>query len=374
MENFVFRKSKIEQGGLVFIFDDKSERDKNWNKDLCDLEDSLKKSNFEILSYYNIKMEDIIFLAKNEKKLETCNSIICIIIGHISIDKMRIILDAFEQCETLKLKPKIFFNQTEKKTESKSSSNDTFQITVNFNVMKYLYDESIVFYYRHDLNNFFFQNLSKVIETERNWMSFHDLVEILNEKFLNSNLPKIEQKNSYDSENAKNLHDIAIRHWNNDEYDKALSVFEKELELLRNENISNEMSVIALKLVGDIYYIKNNLHQAYTHYIQALETSNKVYKNDDGLQNRYLILKNLGALNFTKNDFENAIFYYEQAVKIQRKLYNNLELANSLHTLGVCCLKQNQEKTAIVYITEALDIKKRLFGALAINEDSSLKS
>ena len=376
MENNLFISAKVHQGGVVYICDenDENERmlDQRWSKDLSNLKVILEKLNFDVFVSYNTDTDHIISLASNLNQFEEKNykSLLCIIFGHKTNDQIRAIKEAFKQSEALNSKPMIFFNQQEKKIENKSN------FTVNFKVIKYVYDEYIEFNYGHHLSYLLIICLRKIlsnIETDNieSWLSLNDFMQILSDFMLNAPDPNVDSDSNSETEN----HDINLdqeffnsgnRYFNNGEYDQALGVLEKELDLFRSGKINaNENIAMALKLLGDIYYIKNNLNQACVYYKQGLEICDRVFQIDGGFYLKSSIFLNLGSLSLMKSDFENGVIYYRQAIEMKRCQFNyldNIDLADLLNNLGFCYLQKNDKQTAIHYLSESLDMKKRLLG------------
>ena len=208
--------------------------------------------------------------------------------------------------------------------------------------------------------------MSKILNTidihnEESWLSFNDLTEILSEVMLNGPKSIISNNElSFDPDLGKKLGEMGTRHFQNGEYDQAISCMEKALDFFK-KNTAIEMSIenkaMALKSLGLIYRLEGNLEQSSTHLKQALEIYNCLYNNNEGYLIKSEILSSLGAVALLKADVENGIVYFKQAVEMRRKLYksiDNSDLAQSLNNLGTCYLLQKDIATAIVYLTEAM--------------------
>ena len=386
-ENLIFFLNKV-QNGVAIIWDERSENeiksDQSWTKDLNELEVSLCKLKYDIVYYYGPNNDKLIWLSKLEDTFNNYKSLICIIFGHKTIDQMKTVVDAFEKCQTLNRKPKLFFNQLEKK----KNEDDGSLIRINWNVMKYIDDESIRFYYRHDLNSFFIQNLSKILNTidihnEESWLSFNDLTQILSEVMVSGPKSIISNNElSFDPDLGKKLLEMGDRHLKNGEYNQALSCTEKALDFFK-ENTAIEMFIeekaLALKNLGFHYLVKGNLEQSLTHFKQALEIYNRLYIYDYNENEGYLIkseiLHGMGFIALQKADYENGFVYCKQAVEMRRKLYksiDNSDLALSLNDLGFCYFFQKDIATAIVYLTESMEMSKRLLNVKKITIDEDL--
>jgi tetratricopeptide (TPR) repeat protein len=382
-ENLVFFLNKVHDG-VAIIWDERSENeiksDQSWTKDLNELEVSLCKLKYDIVYFYGPNNDKIIWLSKLEDTFNNYSSLICLIFGHKTIDQMKSIVDAFEKCQTLNRKPKLFFNQLEKEKNEDNGS----LIRINWKVMKYIDDESIRFYYRHDLNSFFIQNLSKILNTidihnEESWLSFNDLTTILSEVILNGPKSIISNNElSFDPDLGRKLGEMGARHFQNGEYDQAISCMEKALDFFK-ENSAIETSIenkaLVLKNLGLLYGLKRNLEQSSTYFKQALENYNRLYNENEGYLIKSEILSSLGAVALLKADFENGIVYFKQAVEMRRKLYksiDNSDLALSLNNLGACYLFQKDISTAIVYLTESMEMSKRLLNVKKITIDENL--
>ena len=153
-KDFIFFHAKIHEGGVAFICDDLSEKEResdlNRNKDLEDLKESLGKLNYSVVTLYNFCIDEIISLAKLLYKIQDYKSLLCIIFSHKSNDQMKIIVEAFDNCDTLNSKPKLFFNPLEEKKDDDTVSSLNCVIKFCCNVMQYFEDETFKFFYRHD--------------------------------------------------------------------------------------------------------------------------------------------------------------------------------------------------------------------------------
>ncbi len=74
-------------------------------------------------------------------------------------------------------------------------------------------------------------------------------------------------------------------------------------------------------------------------------------------------------------DFESGILFLKQAVEMKRQLFkneDNLDLAQSINSLGMCYLQKKETSTALVYFIAAYDMRKRLFDVKKISIDEGL--
>jgi hypothetical protein len=122
--------------------------------------------------------------------------------------------------------------------------------------MKYIIDETLKFFYRHDLNSFFIQNVCKVlntidIENAESWLSFNDFIDIISE-IMSKNTPKVEPH-----KNDKNVPSLAS------DYDRNVGIrflkigfsVQKYNTLIKNQNFA----IINPQNKHDKFYFRMNL-------------------------------------------------------------------------------------------------------------------
>jgi tetratricopeptide (TPR) repeat protein len=377
----------IHQDGLAIIWDDlaESEQTPEWKSDLGNLEASFLKLKYDVVCLNGSGIEEIISLSKMENKFQKYKCLICTIFGSKTKDQIQSIVDAFDQCSDLKGKPKLFFAQLENKKYvlyDDEEIMDDIQYYKNFtlSVMTHFCDESLEFFYRHDLNSYFIQNVCKILntidlDTAESWLSFNDFIEILDGIIMNA--PKVElHNNDYFPNVGKCLYELGDKYERTGDNDKALSFYKRALEYFRLfSEEKDENAALCLKDIGTVYMAKKNYEQASVHYKESLAIYNRIYQQDEGYVHKSFILHNLGFIAMQNDDFESGIFFFKQAVEMRRQLYknvDNIDLADSLNNLVLGYLEKEEWSTALVYLIEAYDMRKRLLDLKKISIDKGL--
>jgi len=376
----------IHQDGLAIIWDDLAESE--WKNQLNDLKASFEKLKYDVVCLNGSEIEELISLSKMENKFQKYKCLICTIFGYKTKDQIQSIVDAFDQCSTLKGKPKLFFAQQQKKKDDVEKTIDGIRISVNVNVMQFDFNEGLEYLYRHDLSSFFIQGVCKILNTididiAESWLSFNDFIDIISKKMTNTSKVELHKNelgllSDYDRNIGIDWHVLGVQHAESGNYYEALSFYLRALGYFRHfseEMDASENAALCLRDIGTVYMAKKNYEQASVHYKESLAIYNRIYQQDEGYVNKSFILHNLGTMAVPTADFESGIFFLKQAVEMRRQLFkneDNLDLAQSINSLGMCYLQKKETSTALVYFIAAYDMRKRLFDLKKISIDEGL--
>jgi tetratricopeptide (TPR) repeat protein len=109
---------------------------------------------------------------------------------------------------------------------------------------------------------------------------------------------------------------------------------------------------LALNNVGNIFYLKNDLHSAQTYYEETLRLGNE---SDD----RYVKsvgLTSLGITLFRQGKLVEANLYYQESLALNREMGDKVGLSLIHCYLGLLALGQNQPSQARASFVEGLTI------------------
>jgi len=202
----------------------------------------------------------------------------------------------------------------------------------------------------------------------KNLNMYQDSLESFN---LSLNIKKeIFGNNDNDESVANNIENIGLVHEDLCEYEKALSFYEKSLDMNRKifKN-DNQLSIaINLHYIGKIYE-KLSLYEISLAYIKrSIEISHDLFvkKNCDDKRfylNIAALSVNAGIVFSNLSQFDEAIFNFDGALKIYETISENVQKANVLLNKGNIYFEKSLYKEAVLNYEQALKLKKNFFGS-----------
>lgn len=201
---------------------------------------------------------------------------------------------------------------------------------------------------------------SSKVDTIRFWAYSElawELKEVNKKDAIHYSTQLIEQSQKVNNQKwyAQGLNDLGITYFSAGDNDKALSNFEKSLEIRRKlgskKDIASSLSKIAV--------IKTEKAQ----YGDALKIQLEVLKLYEELDIKPYIshtCNNIGALYSNINNFELSNKYLKRAYQIEKEIGNNSGLAVTLASMGSNFSDLQQFDSAIIYINDAKTIFKEI--------------
>ncbi|MFH2144062.1 MAG: tetratricopeptide repeat protein, partial [Bacteroidota bacterium] len=166
------------------------------------------------------------------------------------------------------------------------------------------------------------------------------------------------------SKNQVQLYIKISDHYTKINADSSFSYAEKAYNLaVSNEDKNSE--VIALNIMGDIYYDKGLYDESIECYQKALDI-NILLKNDTNIAASYNFI---GMIYEGRADYEKSLIFYDKALDINKRLNYLPSLANNYNNIGMIYFNYGKYDEAIEHYLEAIKIDSILnrFNNLAID-------
>lgn len=154
---------------------------------------------------------------------------------------------------------------------------------------------------------------------------------------------------------ADSLRDLALKSYDNGEYDKALQLFQEELKL-RKEINDRDGEAESFNNIGNLHYVLGEYEKAIGYYAEAL----KIMKELGNQAGEFYALFYIGNAYYSLSKYEDVLKFYIDALEIIKETHNRDSEGTMLNSLGVVCENLERYEDAIKYYTEALKIKKEI--------------
>ncbi len=166
---------------------------------------------------------------------------------------------------------------------------------------------------------------------------------------------KIAAKSGKKAWEADALLDMGSSYGNLGEFEKALELLNKSLDL--RKEISDTAGIAkALNNIGIIYYYKGDYDGAIEQWLKSVKIEEQL-GHKTGMANN---LNNIAAVVYQTGDIEKAIDYNKQALAIRREINDVRGMTSSLQNLSVIFQGQKEYERALVYQREALELAETL--------------
>jgi len=130
-------------------------------------------------------------------------------------------------------------------------------------------------------------------------------------------------------------------------YNSAIQYFEKTLDIDLEHNENDVAST--LNAMANVHYNKDEFDQALTFYERSLLTD-KQYGNKAGIGVSW---NNIGNVYFYKDEYKSALDYYNKSLKIKKKQNNQEGLAITYHNIGNVYNRLKKIEEALNYISQS---------------------
>ena len=169
---------------------------------------------------------------------------------------------------------------------------------------------------------------------------------------------------------AKNHRDVAVVlsgiaeiHQERGEMDEALRLYEESLEAGKSALGENHPEIAQiLNRLGNFHYVNKNYDAAYDVYSQGLAIEKSILDNANGI----VSLCNLGEIHRQRKEWDAAIKTFKLVLGIQRnqagKGKQNVEIATTLHVIGLTYDKKGDTEAALRFLQEALLMRRFVLG------------
>lgn len=166
---------------------------------------------------------------------------------------------------------------------------------------------------------------------------------------------QLSQKNNQDLTTAECNYVLGEAYYLLEDLDKANVHFIDALS--QYKSLKNDVGIGEAKSgLGKIAYKKGETSAALTHFSEALEIFEKI-KYENGLPGLYI---NIAILYDEQNNFKQAIDFYQKALEAALKIDDPSSVASAYTNMGGIYALQNDFKKAIECLEKAIDIKKQL--------------
>lgn len=185
---------------------------------------------------------------------------------------------------------------------------------------------------------------------------YHDVLGIKDSaEYYFSKALKMSRANSFYNIEVMCLNNLGMFHWNNGQFNQALTYFFDALALQEEKYPENKLGRSTyLSNIGLIYQELKQYEKAITYHLQALETREKY----DLLSEQSISLANLGVCYKSLGKYDLAIASYKKGIE-QAKKGNNLRQYYALHdNLGNIYQETGSFDLAITYYLQSLDRPK----------------
>ncbi len=139
-----------------------------------------------------------------------------------------------------------------------------------------------------------------------------------------------------------------------EDYERALSYFQKGLNLLSDEPSTEHARIY--NGIGVIHYHKSEYPEAEQQFNRALEVLSNV-PDDDSLG---LVYKNLGNVYYVQGRLNDALKFYEQSLSLGKRIGDVFIQAKVYNNLGTCYKQRNELSKAIECYQKSLELKERI--------------
>ncbi|OJJ19962.1 hypothetical protein BKI52_15910 [marine bacterium AO1-C] len=138
-------------------------------------------------------------------------------------------------------------------------------------------------------------------------------------------------------------------------YKQAISFFEESIDILKRIGMTEKIAIKEFN-IAICYQRLGNAKKSIEHYLKALEIY-ETSKNTNQIGRCYL---GLGILYFKVKNFKDANTYYLKAIKIFERKKNKTSLAKAYHQIGVLHARLRDFTNAQKYYQLSLSIRKEL--------------
>lgn len=174
---------------------------------------------------------------------------------------------------------------------------------------------------------------------------------------LDKGIKQAEMLDSQPEVQAEMLHVIGKVYSSLGEYDDALPVLMRSLQLHEQIYDSTDLATAQIHYqIGSVLHGMGDYHQSYNHYQNALSIFRK---HPDSISPEYAAsLHNVASVQSSHQDVQKFKSMHREALEINRQIFesDHPEIAVSLQHLGSSHLYEGESDTAIKYFQNALDI------------------
>ncbi|MCK5169549.1 MAG: tetratricopeptide repeat protein, partial [Bacteroidales bacterium] len=151
------------------------------------------------------------------------------------------------------------------------------------------------------------------------------------------------------SQIAQIYHNLGLVNQYLNNYDKALSYYQKSVELA--ETLENkESAAISYQDIGTLYYDIQKYSLAQHYYHKAIE----IYRKTNNEERIAAIYQNIGVLHYNWGNLDKSIGFYQKSLNIYEKLKDKRCIAISLSNIGLIYEENKHYNKALIYYEKSL--------------------
>jgi serine phosphatase RsbU (regulator of sigma subunit)/Tfp pilus assembly protein PilF len=178
------------------------------------------------------------------------------------------------------------------------------------------------------------------------WVQYNNLLITKSKQLINK-----ESKNIYKKHLASGYNNYGFYYYNNDNITKAISNFEKAIQLSVE---IDDLAVIptALNNLGYIFKQQGDVLKALEYYHRSLKINRELNEQEEVA----LSLNNIGSIYYYQKEYEKAINYYRDALMIEKEHGSKKGVARLYSNIGSIYKEQNKNTLAIDYFNQSIKI------------------
>lgn len=151
------------------------------------------------------------------------------------------------------------------------------------------------------------------------------------------------------------LYDVGKKYRSSGEFQKSIETF-LQAAILARKIESEEHEIKCCRQIGVTYYRLNNLREFYSFNKKALKIAEELkHKREEGR-----CLNNIGTYYWNLNSYSLALNYYERAIEIAKKEEDKSGEGKCLTNIGIIYKQLGNYDRALEYFTKVLKIDKDL--------------
>ncbi len=177
---------------------------------------------------------------------------------------------------------------------------------------------------------------------------------------------KLAEQNNYESGQAEGYGWLGYLNFVIGESDLSLSYHFKSLDLLKENDNSNEMAVVLNNIAG-VYELTGEIELALDYYKQAMD----IHIAHQDIEGTAILLNNIGGIYLNKGDIPKALEIFDKTVNLRKHINDKEGLAYTYNNIGTVYESQGEYEKSIEYHEMALSLRTEIedkFGeAMSLN-------
>ncbi len=160
---------------------------------------------------------------------------------------------------------------------------------------------------------------------------------------------QLAKKVGFSAGESRALRNIANTYRVTGDYNKALEILLKQLEVDEKTNIPDKLASTLMN-IGILHHQQKDYKKALPYYLQ----SDSIIRVNKIANLNYFSFQNLGELYEQMGKLDSAFFYYQKSLTRAYELKNNYYIGATISGLGNCYVKNNDKEKGLALYYEAL--------------------